>query len=173
MQLRVVVVALLVGMQCVPATGWTQSFTVTAEVVEGCAINGSTQSISVAFGTLSFGTHPAVHAGPVDGSVMLSGAPVQLQCTPNLALDLAIGAGLHATAGQRQLQHTGNSAYRVQYNLYTTAAHTTAIPTTGSTSVTIPGSGVLTLPVYGVAQLPGTGLLPGAYTDSLQVTVTW
>jgi spore coat protein U-like protein len=168
MQLRIVVVALVAGLQCVPATGWTQSFTITAEVVEGCAINGSTQSISVDFGTLSFGTHPAVFAGPVDGSVMLGASPVQLQCTPNLALDLSIGAGLHANAGQRQLQHTGNSAYRVAYNLYTTA-----IPTTGSTSVTIPGSGVLALPVYGVAQLPGTGLLPGAYTDSLQVTVTW
>jgi spore coat protein U-like protein len=173
MQLKVGVVALVAGLQCLPATGWTQSFTITAEIVEGCAINGSTQSISVDYGTLSFGTHPAVLAGPVVGSVMLGAAPVQLQCTPNLALDLSIGAGLHASAGQRQLQHTGNTTFRVPYFLYTTPAHTTAIPTTGSTSVTVPGSGVLALPVYGVAQLPGTGLLPGAYTDSLQITVTW
>ena len=166
-------IAVIAAVYCLQTTGFGQSFSVTAQIVEGCTVNQSTQTAGVNFGTMAFGSYPAVQAGPVLGSVTLGGATVQLECTANLALQVGVGAGLHAAGGTRRLGHNGGDTYLVDYALYTNAARTSPLPLTGTVGVTMPASGVMELPIYGVATLPGTGLMPGIYNDTLVVTLTW
>lgn len=166
-------IAVIAAVNCLQTTGVGQSFSVSAEIVEGCTVNQSAQTTGVNFGTLAFGSYPAVHTGPVLGSVTLGAATVQLECTANLALQVSVGPGLHANGVTRRLGHNGGNTYLVDYALYTNVARTSAVPLTGSVGVTMPASGVMELPIYGVATLPGTGLMPGIYNDTLQVTLAW
>lgn len=173
MSRRVAPAALALALHALLETGWAQSFSVTAEVVEGCAIGGLVPSGSVDLGVLSFGTAPAVHAGTLDGFVTLSGGPIELQCTPGLVLHLSVSAGQHASGGQRHLARDGATGDKVPYALYTSPALSTPIPAAGSIPLIVPGSGRLALPIHGRVTLSGTGLMPGHYRDTLDVTLTW
>lgn len=151
------------------------SFSVGADISTGCAIGGSSQTTGINFGTLAFGSYPAVASGTVNTSVAASGGGVmQLQCTPGVTPSVAVGAGLHANGSQRRLGLSGGNTKVVSYALYADAARTKPIPVSGAVaSSTVSASGLLTMPVYAVATLPGGGLTPGVYTDQLSVTVTW
>jgi spore coat protein U-like protein len=150
------------------------SFSVGADIVSGCAISGSTQTSGIAFGTLNFGTQPAVLAGPIPASVIAGGGgAMQLQCTGGITLQVSVDGGQHANGSQRRLAFNGAGVGHVDYALYTNAGHGTPIPVNSAVAVTIPVSGQLDLPIYGVATLPGGGLPPGPYTDMLQVNFTW
>ncbi|MGE0706037.1 MAG: spore coat U domain-containing protein [Vicinamibacterales bacterium] len=149
-----------------------QSFTVTAEVVEGCALVGSGQASGIDFGVLDFGTYPAVQTGPVTASVSApGGGSVQLECTPGLELQVAVDGGQHLTGSQRRLGD-GDGSF-VPYSLFSTPGHDTPIPVTGNIPVTVPGTGFVDLPIYGLAVLPGTSAMPGGYGDSVQITLSW
>ena len=149
-----------------------QSFTVTAEIVEGCALVGTSDSSGLDFGTLNFGTYPAIYSGNVTASAVGAGGPVQVECTSGLTMQVDVDGGQHLSGSQRRLLH-GGSGDVVPYALFTTASHAVPIPVSTPVSVVIPPAGVITLPIFGVATLSGTGLTPGAYTDLLQVTLSW
>lgn len=149
------------------------SFTVTAEIVPGCAIAGSATAANLDLGVLSYGVYPAVHSGQIVASTDAgAGIPLRVECTPGLELHVAIDGGLHAAGGQRRLGLAGGGTF-VAYSLFANAALSVPLPVGTSVALEVPASGSLDLPIYGAATLPGTGLAPGVYNDTLHVTLTW
>lgn len=144
----------------------TADFGVSASIVNGCAI---TSSLPTVFGTLDFGTQPGV------GTVTANAAYVQdssitLACTPGTALSMSINGGANYTT-TRNLKVAGNTNL-VAYNLYTSAAHTTAIPVNQNVLLTLSNANNITLPIYGQLQLSGVNRA-GTYSDTLTVTLSW
>jgi spore coat protein U-like protein len=151
-----------------------QTFTVSADVVPGCALLTSNSTSGIDFGTLSFGTHPATNSGAVMASVVASGGgTMQVECTRGLSVQVTVDAGQHASGAQRRLALGSSPTDLVSYALYTGASLATPIPVGSSVSVVVPPSGVIDLPIFGAATLPGSGLMPGTYTDTVQVTLSW
>jgi spore coat protein U-like protein len=148
-----------------------QSLGVTAEIVPGCAVDGSTATSGLDFGSLAFGTFPAVLAQSVDASLSAN-AGVQIRCTGGLAFQMSADGGEHADASSRRLARAGDPTAAVPYTLYVTTAHDTALPIAGHVGLTVPASGLIDLPLYAVAALPGAAA-PGLYTDTLHVTLSW
>lgn len=148
-----------------------QNLSVSAEIVPGCAVDGSAATSGLDFGSLAFGTFPAVLAQSVDASLAADGG-VQIRCTSGLAFQLSADGGEHADGSGRRLARAGDPASAVPYTLYATAAHDVALPIAGHVGVTVPASGLVDLPIYAVAALPGTAA-PGLYTDTLHVTLSW
>jgi spore coat protein U-like protein len=150
----------------------SQSFTVSADVVPGCLVSGSTETTGLDFGTLAFGTHPATTAGPLQAMATTgSGGTLELECTAGLTLTVSVDAGQHGDVSSRHLMAPGGTP--VPYALYVDADHTTPLPPGGSVDVAVPPSGVMALPIHAVAYLPGSQQAPGLYTDTLGVTLSW
>jgi spore coat protein U-like protein len=162
-----------VGWQLLAGTGSAQSFSVTAEVVAGCAVTGSGATTGLEFGALDFGSHPAVGMQSLNASTLLSGGTLEMRCTPGLSLQVSLGDGLHAQSGQRHLVHTGAPGEKVPYALYADADKSTPFPPATPLSMAVPADGLLVLPVYGVATLTATGKTPGEYRDVVSVTIAW
>lgn len=148
----------------------TASFVVTAQVVAGCGIVGTSQTSGLDFGTLDFGTHSTVATGELSAVALSGGLPVQIECSPGSTLSITVDAGLHANAGQRRLQLVGQADV-VAYALYADAARTQ--PLLIGQPVSLPVSGTINMPIHGVLTLPGTGLPAGAYADTAQVTLSY
>jgi spore coat protein U-like protein len=140
-----------------PATG---TLPVQVTIVADCKV----QSAPV----LNFGDAQGLLDSAVNGSTTLG-----IQCTNstgyNVRLDAGSGAG--ATVANRLM--TGGGA-TVSYTLYRDAARTQVWGVTDGTN-TVAGTGngaVQTINVYG--QIPAqTTPAPGAYTDTVQVTVSY
>ncbi|WP_455811441.1 Csu type fimbrial protein [Pseudomonas graminis] len=144
----------------------TADFGVSASIVNGCVITSATPTV---FGTLDFGTQPGV------GTVTANAAYVQdssitLACTPGTVLNMSINGGANYTT-TRNLKVAGNTNL-VAYNLYTSAAHTTAIPVNQNVLLTLSNANNITLPIYGQLQLSGVNRA-GTYSDTLTVTLSW
>ena len=129
---------------------------------------------TVSANSLSFGSYrPGL--GGVSANTILS-----LHCTKGAPFTVALDAGSGGgSVAQRQMSF---GAYKLQYNLYTSARHTTVWGdgTIGSAVVAGIGKGLangaaITETVYG--QLPDSGanqdLPPGFYTDTIRVTVSY
>ena len=156
-----------------PLTVWAQSFSVTAEIVEGCALAGATQTSGLDFGTLNFGTYPAVHTGTLTASSVGAGGSVQVECTAGLTMQISVDGGQHLNGGTRRLGLSGGGGSYVPYSLFTTPANNVAVPIGSPASIVIPPAGVVDIPIYGLLTLSGAGLMPGTYEDVLQVTLSW
>jgi spore coat protein U-like protein len=142
----------------------TTTFAVTATVQSTC----SATATALAFGAYTPG------AGAVTNNSTIS-----VKCTKNTPYTVTLNAG--ATTGDafaQRLMASGTNT--LQYNLYTTAGFATVFGdgtgTTGTSAGT--GAGVATanaITVYG--QLPDNATnqaaIPGSYTDTIQVTVTY
>jgi spore coat protein U-like protein len=170
-QLRCVV-ALMFSALAASSMAEAQTFTVGAEIVEGCALAGSPQVSGIDFGALDFGSHPAVFAGTVAAAALVGGSPVRLECTADLGFQMTVDAGQHSDGGGRRLRRSGGSEF-VPYSIYTTASRATPIPAGTPLALAAPASGLVDVPVYGWLALNGVGLQPGSYTDTLQVTLSW
>jgi len=144
----------------------TADFGVSASIVNGCVITSTAPTV---FGTLDFGTQPGV------GTITANAAYVQnssitLACTPGTALSMSINGGSNYTT-TRNLRVAGNTNL-VAYSLYTSAAHTTAIPVNQNVALTLSNANNITLPIYGQLQLSGVNRA-GTYSDTLTVTLSW
>jgi spore coat protein U-like protein len=148
-----------------------QTFTVSAEIVPGCIVSGSSQTSGIPFGSLAFGLHPATWNGSAYASASTGVGAVELECTAGVTLTMTVDGGLHASAGSRHLAASGASP--IPYALYADSGLVTAIPMTGSVGVVVPPSGVIDVPIHGVAQMPGASQAPGVYADTLNVTFSW
>jgi spore coat protein U-like protein len=147
-----------------PATTANSSFQVNASVASVCYVSGT---------TLSFGSNldPVNGTVPVDATSTLS-----VQCTNttgwSVALDAGTNAGGPAAFGSRAIK---NGSQTLAYQLYTNAGRTTVWGdgSGGSAPVTGTGTGsTQSLTVYG--RLPSlTGAIPGSYTDTVTVTITY
>ena len=155
--------ALLAGGPVSAATT-TTTFQVSATVLKTCSVAAT----ALAFGNYTPG------AGQATGT-----STVNVFCTKTTPFTVALngGATTGGTVAQRLL---GLGANTLQYNLFTTNAYATVWGDGTGTSVTQSGAGAglgsaVGLTVYG--QLPDNatnqGAVPGAYTDTITVTVTY
>ena len=142
----------------------TTSFAVTATVQSTC----SATAAALAFGNYTPGT------GALTGNTTIA-----VKCTKTTPFTVALNVG--STAGDSFVQRLmGSGPNTLQYNLFTTAALNTVFGDgTGATAtVAGTGAGIATASnviVYG--QLPDNvtnqASVPGAYTDTITVTVTY
>jgi len=171
-QLPVALVLVGAGSPALAATPipTTATINVTANVVNGCQVYlAPNQKTGIPFGVLDFGTQPPTRTGTV--SVMAAGgaSQAQIQCTPGTMLKIVANGGQHSVNSQR---HLANGALRIPYTLTLMSGVNPAL--TPSSEVTmLMGVAPAALPVQGTVTLPGSGLLPGIYSDTVQVTLSW
>jgi spore coat protein U-like protein len=142
----------------------TTTFAVTATVQSTC----SATAAALAFGNYTPGT------GNLTGNTTIA-----VKCTKTTPFTVALNVG--STAGDTFAQRLmGSGVNTLQYNLYTTAALGTIFGdgTGGTATVAGVGAGIATasnVTVFG--QLPDNATnqasVPGAYTDTITVTVTY
>ena len=169
LRLTVRLSALICGLGMVQAShGATATgvMTVTATVAATCVVGTSTLAFDTA-------TSATIAAGNVDAI-----GTVSVNCTSGSSYTIALsaGAGTGATVASRKMTSgTVPSAQLLSYTVYTTAARTTVWgdATTASAVVAGVGSGVAqSISAYGrIFQSPL--VQAGAYTDTLNVTVTY
>jgi spore coat protein U-like protein len=148
----------------VRATTAPGSFQVTATVVSACTVSGTTLSFGGAINPLSASV-------PLDASSSLS-----VQCTNTTPYAVSLNAGTHAGGpanfSARAMASGSNS---LAYQLYVDSARSSVWGDGTGSSATSSGTGTgstQTISVYG--RIPSlSGVVPGSYTDTVTVTVTY
>ncbi len=147
----------------------TATMTVTAQIVAGCGIVGGGAANGLNFGTIDYGTHPAITRGSIDATSV--GGTLQVECSPNLVINLSIGAGNNSPNGDGQRNLAGPNGKLIPYSLYFDSARTRPFVVGQAVSTTV--SGAVSIPIYGRASLSGGSTPTGTYTDVAQVTLTY
>jgi spore coat protein U-like protein len=142
----------------------TTTFAVTATVQSTCSATAA---------TLAF---PNYTPG---GGTQIGNTAISVKCTKNTPFTVALNAG--TTTGDAFTQRLmGSGANTLQYNLYTTAALSTIFGDGTGVTGTVAGTGLgiataNTVQVFG--QVPDNATnqaaVPGAYTDTITVTVSY
>lgn len=155
----------------------TGSIGATINLTTGCIINGQSAengATAVDFGTVNFGAHNTLFTS-ADGEVSGSATGIAIQCSPGVVPTLSFGAGQHdgqgSGAGNRALAHSSSAGRYVNYGLYSDAGRSTLIAINGGLALASDGSAQI-VRVYGRA-FGATGLITGAYTDSVLVTLAF
>jgi len=160
---------LIAAMVCaVSLPAWAGSasttFQVNATVVSACTVSGS---------LLNFGNSidPLSTSVPLDASSSLT-----VQCTNTTPYSVALNAGLNAGGAANFTSRTmKNGSYSMGYQLYTDVARSTVWGDGTASSSTVAGTGSggnQTLTIYG--RIPAlTGAVPGTYTDTVTVTISY
>lgn len=152
----------------------TSEFDVAATVTSGCLVDGlGASGHAGTIGTLDFGTDSTFSTATHNASITTN-QTIRLRCTPGVMLAMSVDGGDHAAAGARHLQLGANSSARIAYAVCRDAGCTLPIAIGGSASVpvTTTNSDDVRLPLFASLTLPGA-LPPGAYSDTLTVTLTW
>jgi spore coat protein U-like protein len=142
----------------------TANFKVTATLQPNCTASAT---------ALGFGAYT-----PGSGALAAS-SNITVNCTKSTAYTIALNPG--STTGDSFIQRLmASGANTLQYNLYTTAAFATVWGDgTGATAAEAgSGAGMATPSTYKVyGQLPDSAVnqaaVPGSYTDTITVTVTY
>ena len=135
---------------------------VTATVTGSCTI--------VTPATLAFGNIVSTLTVPAPGTATLS-----VNCTSSLPYDVGIDATGGSAGTNRRMSDGAASPSFLLYQLYSDAARTTIWGNTVGTS-TVPGTGTgaaQPITVYGSVLVQNPTPPAGAYTDTLNVTVTF
>jgi spore coat protein U-like protein len=142
----------------------TTTFAVTATVQSICSATAA---------TLAF---PNYTPG---GGAQIGNTSISVKCTKNTPFTVALNVG--STTGDAFTQRLmASGANTLQYNLYTTAALATVFGDGTGTTGTVAGTGLgvataANVQVFG--QVPDNttnqAAVPGAYTDTITVTVTY
>ena len=160
------ILALLLATQAgaVAAGTVTNTFNISATLISACSVSGA---------TLSFGTavNPLSTAVPLDATSTLS-----VQCTNTTAYAVALNAGTNAGGasnfGGRAMASGANS---IGYQLYSDTGRSTVWGDGSNSSSTVSGTGsgsTQTLTIYG--RVPSlSGAVPGSYSDTVTVTVSY
>ncbi|TQI80303.1 spore coat protein U-like protein [Serratia fonticola] len=143
----------------------TQTFQVSANIVNGCLVQGSNTGV---FGAINFGTYPGTSKAQVNASYVQNAA-ITLVCTPGTNLQMSIDGGVNYSTG-RNLKLSGNTNL-VPYNIYNSATNV-AIPVNQAVPVTFTNANNIVLPLYGQLTLGGNSYA-GSYADTLTVTLSW
>jgi spore coat protein U-like protein len=155
--------ALLAAVNADASTAST-TFQVSATVVKTCSVNAA----ALAFGNYTPGV------GAISGTTTIN-----VLCTRTTPFTVSLNGGT-TTGGTVAQRLLANGANTLQYNLYTSNTYATVFGDGTGTSATQSGTGsgvatANTLTVYG--QLPDNATnqnaVPGAYTDTVTVTVTY
>lgn len=139
------------------------TFQVTATVLSSCNVTGT---------LLNFGSSidPIASAVPLDSNSALT-----VQCSNTTPYTVALNAGTNAGgASAFSARAIKNGSHTLGYQLYTDAART-SVWGDGTSSNTVGGTGSggnQSLSIYG--RLPSlVGAVPGSYTDTVTVTITY
>lgn len=154
----------------------------TLTLTNGCLINGSPTQNGINFGTLDFGTHPATFSTLTTQLTGASGGNTfTIQCT-TASYTVAITGNTNATAPgtvvgtpARYLVNTANAAQGVAYSLYSDSGYNNVIANNAALPVASTAGGVNSYTLYG--RITGGGnsvtVVPGTYTDTINVSVTY
>lgn len=140
------------------------SFQVSATVVSACTVSGSVLNFGNSIDPLSAGV-------PLDASSTLT-----VQCTNTTPYSVALNAGANAGGpanfGARAMM---NGSYALPYQLYLNSGRSTVWGDGTNTSSPVTGTGSgssQTLTIYG--RVPSlTGTVPGSYSDTVTVTISY
>lgn len=117
-------------------------------------------STAVAFGTVQANAMPDDATGTVG-----------VNCNNAAAFTIGLGAGLNSSGSVRRM--TDGSAHYLPYSLYTNSARSTA----WTTSTTVAGTGstgtTVNTTVYGRIEAGTTLPIPGNYSDTVTITITY
>ena len=144
----------------------SSSFQVSANLQAICSASAT---------TLAFGAYT-----PGAGA-LTANSNVSVKCTKNTPFTVSLNAGSGGGTEAQRLMLNG-AANHLQYNLYTTAALNAIFGDGTGGSVTVAGTGAgnaaanaVSVPVFG--QVPDNAAnqisVPGAYADTIAVTVTY
>ncbi|ASM16513.1 MULTISPECIES: Csu type fimbrial protein [Serratia] len=145
----------------------TATLGVSATLLSACEA-GSSSGGNVSFGTLNFGTLYFLSTATSVAGQQNAGA-IRVKCTNGTSYSVLLGGGQSGNTAARYLQSAAGQ--RVNYNLYTNAAHSAIWDNLTGVSQTANGADNW-LPVYGM--IPAQSTPPtGSYTDTVQVTINW
>ena len=157
----------------------------TLTLTNGCLINGSPTQDGINFGTLDFGTHPATFSTLTTQLTGASGGNTfTIQCT-TASYTVAITGNTNSTAPgtvvgtpgtpARYLVNTANTSQGVAYSLFSDGGFNNIIANNAPLPVTSTAGGVDSYTLYG--RITGGGnsvtVVPGTYTDTITVSVTY
>lgn len=175
-QYRIEMAACLAAVLAAPAqANLTGSMNVSLTLENGCIVSGSSSPLNaVDFGTMNFGTAPTLFAVNLQAQSLISGSPVQLQCSSGANLSILVGNGQNLSGGVRRLASAGNY---VQYRLFTQANGAGTEYVAGANaldlSASVPGGGgTFSLPIRGLIA-PQANLVAGSYSDVVSITLTF
>lgn len=141
----------------------TANFQVTATVTSSCTVAGT---------NLNFGSSidPLAASVPLDSTSTLTVA-----CTNTTPYAVALSAGANAGGATNfTARKMANGSNTLGYQLYTDSSRTT-VWGNGTASSTVAGTGIganQQITIYG--RLPSlSGAVPGSYTDTVTVTITY
>lgn len=173
---RVALAALAIILGGLPAAKaeTTAQFEVSATIAPGCLVDGlGSSGHAGTIGTLDFGTD-STFSTATHTATTTAAQGIRLRCTPGVNLMMGVDGGSHAATGARHLQRGSDTAARIAYALCRDAACNQPIAIGGSAAIAVTGANSedVILPLFASLTLPG-GLVPGTYTDTLTVTLTW
>ena len=129
------------------------------------------QTVGMVFGSLQFGTHPAIRTGSQNTLLGSTGSSqAMLQCSANTTMQLSLDGGQSPVAAQRRLSN-GRGSF-IPYTLALTTLSNVLLQPNVPVGV-IMGSTPQMLPLQATVTLPGQGLPAGTYSDTVQVTLSW
>ncbi|MEI4506391.1 spore coat U domain-containing protein [Sphingopyxis sp. CCNWLW253] len=168
--------ALLACVSNIPASRaeTTAEFEVSAEIAPGCLVDGlGSSGHAGTIGTLDFGVD-STFSTATHTATTTTAQGIRLRCTPGVNLMMGVDGGSHAATGARHLQRGSDTAARIAYALCRDAACNQPIAIGGSATIAVTGTNSedVILPLFASLTLLG-GLVPGTYTDTLTVTLTW
>lgn len=137
----------------------TDSFSVSAEVIENCTVSAA---------DLAFGNYDPIVANATSGAGDIAdSADLTVTCTDGSAVSIALDDGDNFSSGRRMAKGTDF----LSYELYQEVGHTNVFGS-GAQAVAHNGNGsAQTVTVYG--NLPGGQNVPvGSYADTIDVTIT-
>jgi spore coat protein U-like protein len=146
--------------------GVAQAATTTSTFQVNLTIQAQCTIVSTA--VLSFGTNGVINAN-IDQSTT-----VNVQCTNTTPYNVGLDAGANGGTVTTRLMKGGPSNETIQYKLFSNSGRTTNWGNTvGTDTVAGTGNGASqTLTIYGRVP-PQSTPTPGAYTDTVTVTVTY
>ncbi|QJT81299.1 spore coat protein U domain-containing protein [Kosakonia sp. MUSA4] len=170
-----------------PAQAVTSSGTIgaTLTLTNGCLINGSPSQNGINFGTLDFGTHPATFSQLTTQLTGASGGnSFGIQCT-NASYTVQVTGNTNSTAPGtvvgtpgtpgRYLVNTVDATKGVAYSIYSDSGFSNVITNNTDIPRASTTGGVDNYTLYG--RITGGGdsvsVVPGTYTDTINVSVTY
>jgi spore coat protein U-like protein len=168
-------VALIGGVALSPARAGTSNGTIGVglNVAAACAVNGGSQTSGSLgqIGSIQFADQPGTF-GNVDAAMVASGGgnSISVLCSPGLTPSMTIGSGAHDASSTHYMASGSN---QVAYHLYSDANRSNEITIGQSISLGTAASTALTQPIYARVNSGGQVLAAGAYSDTVQVTLSW
>ena len=147
----------------------------TLTLTNGCLINGSPTQNGINFGTLDFGTHPATFSTLTTFTIQCTTASYTVAITGNT--NSTAPGTVVGTPGTpaRYLVNTANAAQGVAYSLYSDSGFNSVIANNTALPIASTAGGVDSYTLYG--RITGGGnsvtVVPGTYTDTINVSVTY